>query len=94
MNRNALLPFVTSAEQKEIKRGKKTLSTLEVDKRNKEGQEKNISTTTIWRRCTPCGGVKFYPLTSPAYLWKKKTFGKDLVGHEVKNHHAPPQTTR
>jgi hypothetical protein len=51
MNRNELLPSVTSAEKNEIKGGKKTLSTLEVDKCNNKGQqEKNISMTTTIRR--------------------------------------------
>jgi hypothetical protein len=78
---NELLPSVTSAEQKEIKGGKRTFSTLEVDKCNNKGQEKNISTTAIQIRCTTSGVVKFYPLASPQLASKeKKTVGKKLVG--------------
>jgi hypothetical protein len=51
MNWNELLPSVTSAEQMEIKGREKTLSTLEVDKCNNKGHEKNISMmTTVWKR--------------------------------------------
>jgi hypothetical protein len=94
MKRNELLPSVTSAEQKEIKGGKKTLFTLEVDKCNNKGQEKNISMTTTIRRRNSSWFHIFVGctnLTSSAYLWEKKPVGKDLVGHEVKNHNQHPK---